>query len=248
MNALRALGSAALDLLAPPTCPGCDAGLFFSSHLGQANERTFCATCELAIAPRDPAGCAGCDRASQRGGLCRRCLRLLAPLKSVEATFDYEGPIAAALQGLKYQGRDDRLRPLVRRWFMERSATSLAPRDILPRPLIVPVPLHPRRLATRGFDQAWLLAREVARSIGAEARPRALHRVRATPPQVGLGRAAREANVRGAFEAEPLVARRDILLVDDVTTTGSTLRACAEALVEAGARSVRALVVARAQP
>jgi predicted amidophosphoribosyltransferase len=75
-----------------------------------------------------------------------------------------------------------------------------------------------------------------------------LRRTRATPPQVGLRRAAREVNVRGAFEADGAVAQREILLVDDVTTTGSTLRACAEALMQGGARSVRALVVARAQP
>jgi len=253
MNALRALGNAALDLLAPPTCPACNAGLF----AGTGAEPLFCSACELAIAPRDPAGCAGCDLAAAGGGLCRSCRRRLSPLCAVEATFEYEGPIAEAIQALKYQARDDRLRPIARRWLAEwnplhRGAAEVrvggSAREDLTGHLVLPVPLHPRRLAARGFDQAWLLAREVAEALGAEARPRGVRRIRATPPQVGLGRAAREANVRGAFLADGTVARRDVLLVDDVLTTGSTLRACAEALVQAGARSVRAVVVARAQP
>jgi ComF family protein len=160
----------------------------------------------------------------------------------VWAAFDYEGPIAAAIQALKYQGRDDLAVPLVRRWRLEWHV------QVAPDRLVVPVPLHTRRLAKRGFDQAWLLAREVARAIGAEARPRALRRVRSTPPQVGLGRAERERNVRGAFAAALPLPGRDILLVDDVSTTGATLHACAEALLQAGARSVHGLVLARAQP
>ena len=261
MNALRALGNAALDLLAPPSCPACNAGLF-SGHAGAP---PFCDACELAIAPRDPAGCAGCDREADGGGLCRSCRRRLSPLSGVEATFEYEGPIAEAIQALKYQGRDDRLRPIARRWLAEwkplpcsaaagngnsSGGTQGEGREggDLSRHLIVPVPLHPRRLAARGFDQAWLLAREVAKALGATAHARAVRRIRATPPQVGLGRAAREANVRGAFVAYETVARSNVLLVDDVLTTGATLRACAEALMLAGARSVRAVVVARAQP
>jgi ComF family protein len=238
LNAVRALASAALDLLAPPTCPGCNAGLW------EAGPSPFCHDCELAISPRDPRDCAACDRVAEPGGLCRSCRRRLPPLAGALAVFEYEGPIAAAIQALKYEGRDDRLVPIARRWLMECSAV----RADSVGGLVVPVPLHPRRLASRGFDQSWLLAREAAKALGVEARPRALRRIRATPPQVGLGRAAREANVRGAFEARPIVAGREVLLVDDVLTTGATLRACAEALLDAGARSVQAIVVARAQP
>jgi ComF family protein len=240
--ALHALGDTALDLLVPPTCPGCGAGL---PEVCRPEELPFCPPCELAIAPRDPAGCVACDRAATRGGLCHLCHERLDPLSRVWATFDYEGPIAAAIQKYKYEGRDDLAIPLSRRWLVDWPARP----DSDSAPLqIAPVPLHPERLAARGYDQAWLLARQIARALGVDAVPRALRRVRATPAQVGLGREARATNVAGAFAADPLIADQHLLLIDDVLTTGATLQACARALIEGGARSVQALVVARAQP
>jgi competence protein ComFC len=106
---------------------------------------------------------------------------------------------------------------------------------------IVPVPLGSHRARDRGFDQAALLARAAARRSGVPCR-RALRRVRETPTQVGLGRAERLANVHDAFAANPTAG--SVMLVDDVATTGATLSACARALRRAGAREVRAIVVA----
>ena len=115
-------------------------------------------------------------------------------------------------------------------------------------PLFVPAPLHPRRLRERGFNQADLLARRVAAILAMSYEPQALERIRYTNSQVkSHSRWERIENMAGAFHcARPeLVTDRDIILVDDVCTTGATLDACARALKEAGARTVSAFVLAR---
>ena len=238
----RKLGSTALDLLSPPVCAACEGGLD-ETRVGEP----FCDRCELGVAPRDPEVCAACDRPAAGEGLCHRCHARLFPLQSVSTAFDYEGPIAQAIQRLKYESRDDLAQPLASRWNRELRNVQL--RRPNPSPILVcPVPLHPRRLASRGFDQAWLLARSLALSLGLPSESRALRRHRATRPQVGLGLAARDVNVRGAFRASTKVLGHHILLVDDVLTTGATLRACADVALAAGATSVSALTFARAQP
>ncbi|MCP3986121.1 MAG: ComF family protein [bacterium] len=113
--------------------------------------------------------------------------------------------------------------------------------------LVVPVPLHRKRRRVRGFDQAALLARAVAREVGARACLNALERCRDTPQQIGLSRRERRRNLRGAF-----VARRSmepcIWLVDDVATTGATLSEAARALRRAGSRRVVGVCVAHTPP
>ena len=110
--------------------------------------------------------------------------------------------------------------------------------------LVVPVPLHPRRLRARGFNPATLMARSLARDLRVRLDPVALGRVRDTPSQTGLDRRARRRNVRSAFVARVRVPPR-IWLVDDVVTTGSTLGEAARALRRAGARSVVGICAAR---
>ena len=113
--------------------------------------------------------------------------------------------------------------------------------------VVVPVPLHPRRLAERGYNQAALLAAPVARRLGVPFAPCALARVRDTPQQVVMDRASRLLNVAGAFAVRDrtFVAGGRVLLIDDVRTTGATLDGCARALHEVGARAILALVLAR---
>jgi ComF family protein len=111
---------------------------------------------------------------------------------------------------------------------------------------VIPVPLHPRRLRERGFNQAALLARGIARSWGVHVAARALQRVRDTPSQTGLGRRARRRNLAGAFQcrlASPLPDR--VWLVDDVVTTGSTLEEAARVLRRGGARHIAGVCAAR---
>jgi ComF family protein len=113
--------------------------------------------------------------------------------------------------------------------------------------LVCPVPLGVARQADRGFNQAALLARPIALSSGLTYSPHAVERKKETLSQVGLNFERRHNNVSDAFQAKPAVARgRTVLIVDDVATSGATLEACALALLEAGARQVYALTLARA--
>jgi ComF family protein len=164
------------------------------------------------------------------------------PLVQLEWCAAYGGIVRDALHALKYSG-ERRLADPLGAAMAARWAEAAVGGD-----LIAHVPVHAARRAARGFDQAALLARAAARPLGLPAVP-ALCRERATTPQFELGRDRRAANVAAAFAVDPAraaqVRDRWVVLVDDVVTTGSTLVACAEALLHAGAAAVSALTVAR---
>jgi ComF family protein len=113
--------------------------------------------------------------------------------------------------------------------------------------IVAPVPLSRKRLAERGYNQVSMVALPLTLMCGWGYRPQALSRARETRSQVGLSREERRQNVRDAFAAQPSIVRgKTILVIDDVTTTGATLEACAAALLKAGARQVYGYTVARA--
>ena len=195
-----------------------------------------------------PDTCVGCRRllrAPTDVSLCRGCALEVVPSDDPErALLSYEGPPRAALHALKYGGDLSMAGPL---GALLRSAPPL--RDD-PARRVVAVPLHPRRQRGRGFNQVAEIVRHALRGSSQRRLARDLvRRTQPTAPQVGLDPSARLQNVRDAF-AVPSRQRRalkgeQILLVDDVRTTGATLTACAEALREAGA-DVRTLALMQA--
>lgn len=204
---------------------------------------------ELVGAFLAPPRCASCERRVTL--LCSFCGPCAASVHRASvggpdgfAAYGYGGALGRAITKFKYERRPDLARPLADLLWRALEPHAADTRDAL----VIPVPLHPLRLAERGYNQSALLARRLARRLGAPIAPLALARTRDTAKQASLDREGRTCNVAGAFVARrpAELVGRTVLLVDDVRTTGATLDACAEALHRAGALRVRWTVVARA--
>jgi ComF family protein len=195
---------------------------------------------DVLLAPR----CAGCGEPGS--WFCVPCRVQCEPVGhegrlAIRAAGAHAGPLRAAVRRLKYGGEPGLAQDLGVLVALEL-ARDLARGTTLDA--VVPVPLHRSRAAARGYDQAALLARAIAAHTGLPLRP-ALRRIRGGRPQVELDRVARAANIHGAFVAEAGSLRGlRVALVDDVATTGATLVDASAAARAAGARSVRAYVVA----
>ncbi len=204
-----------------------------------------CRSCHSKLAPSPSPACAGCGRALQAALLpkdyvCGECRREDRAYGRLLAAWNYQKPIDEILRALKYR-RLDYLGPLLAAALTERFHRELSEVE-----LVVPVPLHWRRRLQRGYNQAEVIARPVAKQLSIPL-CQALARRKATSPQTGLPRAERKKNLAGVFRpAKPAtIDGRRVLLVDDVFTTGATLGAAAAALRESGAQVVYALTVAR---
>jgi ComF family protein len=194
-----------------------------------------------------PPSCAACGgKVSARDEpFCPACALLVEPLEcepqaSSRAVFRYGGPVADAVRRLKYEGRSEIARALAA-GLVDCASAWLGQLDV-----VLPIPLSASKLRARGYNQSALLARELARGLSVTYRPTWLRRTRAGPRQVGQTRAARLAQIRGAFAAGPQVQGKAVLLVDDVRTTGATLAEASRSLSDAGARSVYTIVLALA--
>ncbi len=174
--------------------------------------------------------------------ICAPCRRRPVQVERMRSVFYFEGAVGQAIHRFKYDGVTALAQPLGR-LLAEYWLTHPLQSD-----MIVPVPLHSTRLRKRGFNQAALLAQEVSTRISLAMDDTTLVRHRATAAQVGLDVEQRRVNVRQAFRCTSgRLAKKHVLLIDDVCTTGSTLEACAVALQEGGAESVQALTLARAR-
>jgi ComF family protein len=238
---------AIVSVLFPATCRLCE------EFLTRATLLPLCDTCLASFQPMPEKVCDLCGRPLQamaaleaEGLVCRFCEREHFAFDRARSYAIYEGLLVRAVVLLKFQ----QMAPLGR-WFAERLA-ELVRRggDSLAADVVVPVPLHRDRLRERGYNQAELIARPLARQLRLPCRSVLLVRTKPRPDKLHLSLEERWASVRGAFATRPgsQVDNLRVLLVDDVMTTGATLDACAQALREAGAKSVIGLTVARTLP
>jgi ComF family protein len=220
-----------VDLVFPPRCPLCGAGL--TAQLG------LCAPCwSQLVIPSHPA-CATCQRpfadSVADGAICAPCLAQPPRHDGIAAGTIYNDASRRLILAFKH-GRRIALAPMMARLIAARLPESG------PDWLVVPVPLHRWRLWRRGFNQAALLAREIAAQRGAGLLLDGLLRTRATPSLGGLGRKARARALAGAIAVNPrrkaALNGASIILVDDVLTSGATSRACVAALKRAGAKEI----------
>jgi len=233
-QAARRLLDPLLAVVFPARCPAC------TRLLPRPRRGPLCEACWVSFPRHDTALCP-CGTGG--GARCPRCRRGLNPIGRGASLGPYEGPLRLVVHELKFRGKRAVATRLAEELLLLTSVRAL----LLPGCVLVPVPLHPRRLRARGFNQSELLARELARRTPCRLVAGALVRRKDTPPQTGLSAAARRANLREAFVVRrrgPLVGRT-VVLVDDVLTTGSTARACARALRQAGADDIRLLTAAR---
>ena len=227
-NPLTRLGLYALDFVYPSQCFGC------------GNEGSFlCARCETSLPRLKPPYCQKCAQPVPPGTLCSQCATAPPALDGIRAPFLMEGAIREAVHSLKYRNLRAAAPTLGRLLAQWLKSTPLSGE------VLVPVPLHKRRLRVRGYNQSALLAKEVAKSTGLPMKEDLLIRTRDTPPQVSLSLQERIGNVEGSFELARDGRGLKIILVDDVVTTGSTLSACGTALRAGGADSVWGLALAR---
>lgn len=236
----RRLAKVAADIVLPPTCPGCGAAV--------ARTDALCAPCWTETRWIEPPICPvyGTPFAYQLGEgiVSAEALADPPPFRRARSAAVYGEVARRLVYRLKYHDR-----PYVR----EVMAVCMvrAGRDILAQSaLLVPIPLYRWRLWTRRFNQAAALAESLSRLSGVRHNPLVLQRVRPTRQQVGLSATQRVENVRGAFRVtEPMlrhIAGLDVTLVDDVYTSGATVKAATRALLRAGAASVDVLTFARA--
>lgn len=237
--ALKGAARALKDGALPPRCAGCGVVV--------ATEGVLCPTCWTEVSFLEEPLCVQCGYPFEldfgEPVKCGACLARPPAFDRARAVFAYDAASKSMLLSFKHGDRTD-LAPTLAVWMARSGAALLADADV-----IAPVPLHPKRLWRRRYNQSGLLAQRLARSSGRPALVDLLQRTRDTPSQGGFSAKGRERNVAGAFAVRP--ARRPaiqgarVLLVDDVYTTGATAEACAKALKRAGASAVDLLALAR---
>ncbi|MDD4170538.1 MAG: ComF family protein [Desulfotomaculaceae bacterium] len=241
---LSGLFDSLLDLFFPPRpeCPFCGAS-------GAGAE--ICANCRsLFKRYRQAPHCPRCGRIMEQAivipaegvPLCRECREHSWPFVFTRAIGLYEGPLRQVIHRLKYGGNRWLARPLASLMAEEIKFGDMPARF----DLIVPVPLYKGKLRRRGFNQSALLAKEIGSALEIPVDGQALLKILETPAQTGLNRAAREVNLKNAFKVgdKAYFFSKNILIVDDVFTTGSTMSAVAETLVQSGADQVFGLTAA----
>ena len=227
---LTKLKGIALNLLFPQWCVGC------------GKEGDFiCYSCRRSLPRIMPPLCPRCGRPQASGILCPGCVGWQAEIDGIRSPFRFDGVMRQAIYQLKYRNLRALVVPLAK-LLHDYLGTNPVPGEA-----VVPVPLHQKRLRERGYNQSSLLARELGKLINLPIVDNCLIRLRHAPPQARTSTVdERRSNVAGAFTCrDQRLQDKQVLLVDDVSTSGATLDACARALKAAGATSVWGLVLAR---
>lgn len=220
-----------LDIFFPRQCVSCNSA-----------DTWLCEECLSKIVLIKSPICPSCKKLTPKGQFCPRCRSKTSLTGVMVAAYYEEGPLKNAIINYKYKYIAELSDPLSN-LLVNHLQTFTLPSDVL----LVPVPLHRSRLHQRGFNQSAVLAQKVAEAYGFICEERILIRNRKTKPQVELSGKARRENVKGAFTCQnpKAVFGRNILLIDDVCTTGATLDECAKELKKNKASQVWGLVLAR---
>lgn len=228
-----------LDLVLPPRCLLCGA------YPGWENPEHLCRDCRQGINYIRPPLCACCGKIMAAGEpgrshRCQDCLLRPPPFSVARSCIRYDQTASLLLHRLKYHG-DTAVLPGLRHIIEQAAVAEVRDPDI-----IVPVPLHPKRLKARGLNQAALLARLFFPGRDSDVRCNLLHRLRDTPAQTAMNGAARRTNLHLAFAVTDMamVKGKTVCVVDDVFTTGTTVSECSRALRLAGAKEVYVLTLA----
>jgi ComF family protein len=239
-SALSYLGREAVRIVLPSWCVACGEELSWDARVASC-----CAACWSGLPRIETAKCVSCalplpgDRETGRpGNLCIQCSADPLPLAWCEAWGVYRGGLEKVVGALKFERHD----------FLDDALASLLEETLRDRDFdaVAGVPMHAAKERRRGYNQAELLARALSRRIDIQCDMTLLTRRRERATQSSLPKRDRAANVLGAFAASSRVKGKSILIVDDICTTGETLRACAAALTAAGAARVCAAAVAKA--
>ena len=224
------LGGMALNLLFPQRCIGCGKEGDFICH-----------SCRSSLSWIMPPLCPRCGRPQPSGTLCPSCVSWQAEIDGIRSPFRFEGVMRQAVYQLKYKNLRALVVPLA------QLLNDYLIRTPVPGDVLVPVPLHRKRLRERGYNQSVLLALELGRLANVPVVDDCLIRQRPAPPQARTSNVEeRQSNVAGAFTCcNQKLEDRQVLLIDDVSTSGATLDACAAALKAAGVTSVWGLTLAR---
>ena len=218
-----------IDLIFPPRCAGCN-----------ATGKVWCEECNDHIIPPKGRSCAACGFPLEKGIICSICEDWPNRIH-VRPFAHYKKPLCSAILKLKYRS-DQALANEMASWLI-----SVYHRTGWIADCVIPVPLADVRLRQRGYNQVTLIATSFAKELKLHLFTNALERMRETQSQVGLDRQERHMNVEGAFRADSrIVQGQSIVLIDDLLTSGATLKNCAIALLNAGAAQVFCLTVGRA--
>ncbi|MFN2234960.1 MAG: ComF family protein [Anaerolineales bacterium] len=218
-----------VDLVFPPHCGGCN-------ELGVR----WCKKCQQGTKIIQPPICKICGQVVQTDDVCNRCKTVPPNYEAVRAWAEFDGPIRNGIHDLKYR-KNIVLGAIFAQYLVQLFHTYNWPIDI-----VVPVPLGKERQKQRGYNQAALIAQPLAQELQLLYNPNILQRIKETRSQVELSFKERQDNVKNAFKAVCSdIQGKSILIIDDVATSGSTMNACADALMKVGSKSVFGLTVAR---